>query len=68
MRGAMQTDTLNADEVKSEEAKTEHAPVKNATDARQAESGQGGRIVLALSLTTGAIVLALIAGTILGPV
>lgn len=57
MRGAMQTDTKT----------DEKAPVKNATEARQATSGQGGRIVLALSLTTGAIVLALIAGTILGP-
>lgn len=56
MRGTMQTDTKT----------DENAPVKNTTDAQQAESGHGGRIVLALSLTTGAIVLALIAGTLLG--
>ncbi|WP_420561354.1 hypothetical protein [Tepidicaulis sp.] len=45
------------------EENTQNAPVKDETDARQAVSGTGARIVLALSLTAAVIVMALIAGT-----
>lgn len=50
------------------QTETEMTPriVKDAKEARQAESGHGGRIVLFLSLSAGAILLALVAGTILG--